>query len=71
MCIFRYLDRIIRSSELVEFSALLQQQQKALTADGRLLSDLYFTVGMIASNYLIEDLIKFVIKYKQEYFLIC
>ncbi|XP_060553370.1 COP9 signalosome complex subunit 4-like [Ruditapes philippinarum] len=34
-----YLDRIIRSSELVEFSALLQQQQKALTADGSTILD--------------------------------
>lgn len=30
----RYLDRIIRSSDLQEFAALLQQHQKATTADG-------------------------------------
>ena len=30
----RYLDRIIRSSELHDFSEMLQLHQKALTADG-------------------------------------
>lgn len=30
----RYLDRIIRSSELEEFAALLQPHQKAVTSDG-------------------------------------
>ena len=35
MCLFhRYLDRIIRLSELEEFSALLTPHQKATTADG-------------------------------------
>jgi len=34
----RYLDRIIRSSELHDFSEMLQLHQKALTADGRLVS---------------------------------
>jgi len=32
----RYLDRIIRSSELRDFSEMLQLHQKALTADGQL-----------------------------------
>ena len=32
---FRYLDRIIKSSELLEFENLLQQHQKAITSDGR------------------------------------
>ena len=34
LIVFRYLDRIIRSSELEEFSALLQPHQKAITSDG-------------------------------------
>ena len=35
ICLFhRYLDRIIRLSELEEFSALLTPHQKATTADG-------------------------------------
>jgi len=35
ICVWcRYLDRIIRSSELHEFSEMLQLHQKALTADG-------------------------------------
>ena len=37
LIVFRYLDRIIRSSELEEFSALLQPHQKAITSDGNLL----------------------------------
>ena len=35
LCLFsRYLDRIIRLTELEEFSALLADHQKATTADG-------------------------------------
>ena len=34
--LYRYLDRIIRLSELEEFSALLSAHQKATTADGTL-----------------------------------
>ncbi|KAH3864035.1 hypothetical protein DPMN_027047 [Dreissena polymorpha] len=34
-----YLDRIIRSSELEEFAALLQSHQKAVTADGSTILD--------------------------------
>lgn len=33
---YRYLDRIIRSSDLHEFEGLLLPHQKALTADGEL-----------------------------------
>ena len=32
----RYLDRIIRSNELCEFSEMLQSHHKALLADGKL-----------------------------------
>ena len=34
LCFYRYLDRIIRSSELADFSGLLQPHQKAVTSDG-------------------------------------
>ena len=34
----RYLERIIRLSELEEFSALLASHQKATTADGKVVS---------------------------------
>ncbi len=31
----RYLDRIIRGTDLQEFAATLQQHQKAVTSDGK------------------------------------
>lgn len=34
-----YLDRIIRSSDLQEFAALLQPHQKAVTSDGSSILD--------------------------------
>ena len=33
--LFRYLDRIIRGSELQEFATQLKEHQKATTADGK------------------------------------
>jgi len=45
----RYLDRIIRSSELRDFSEMLQMHQKALTADGWFLPHVNTSVSSLGT----------------------
>ena len=51
---FRYLDRIIKSNELQEFSEMLQSHQKAVTLDGKLQVEGILHISFMPSTCCIE-----------------
>lgn len=71
---YRYLDRIIRSSDLHEFEGLLLPHQKALTADGELFQFchkcgflFYLEVSTLLSVSTITILFRLLVTHKLQY----